>query len=204
MHPGRSPLSEVVRPALWRGHRATTAHLTMSAFSAQLASGPQSCPTTARYHNREWAEKMCWLGLRPTRTGHREGPMTGQSMTHCIIPGGRFERALGKLRAMLPALTWFDVDAAEVLPKGLRGSDLMAAPLSGRRTVYHHQRVQHHAARPGSAALRSRPRARGAVGRAHRPHGLRHLQPILDHAPHRAPSIFWPCHCRRARGQGRA
>jgi hypothetical protein len=89
------------------------------------------------YHNRQWAEKMLWLGLRPSRTGAAGGKMTGQSMSHFILPGGRFAIAVEKLRAMVPALTWFDVDAAVRLPKGLAGSDLIPKPgLSGRRTVY--------------------------------------------------------------------
>jgi hypothetical protein len=90
------------------------------------------------YHNREWSGEMLRLGLHPSRTGEPGGRMTGQQMTHYIIPGGRFEIAAIKLQAMLPALTWFDANAAQLLPKGLAGTDLMAEPkrLSGRRTVY--------------------------------------------------------------------
>lgn len=94
-------------------------------------------PSRGGYHNKEWAERMMWLGLRPSRTGQREGPLTGQRMTHCIIAGGRFEIAANKLRAMLPALTWFDADPAVEMPKGLIDSGLFPSPpLSGRRTVY--------------------------------------------------------------------
>jgi SprT-like family len=89
------------------------------------------------YHNREWAGEMLRLGLHPSHTGEPGGKMTGQSMSHYIIPGGRFEQSIAQLRRMLPGLTWFDADAAHVLPKGLAGSDLIApASLSGRRTVY--------------------------------------------------------------------
>ena len=94
-------------------------------------------PSRHGYHNKEWAQKMLWLGLRPSHTGQAGGKMTGQQMTHYILPGGRFERAAEKLRGMVPGLTWFDVHAAELLPKGLTGSDLVApSGLSGRRTVY--------------------------------------------------------------------
>ena len=94
-------------------------------------------PSRTGYHNKEWAEKMMCLGLRPSRTGKREGPMTGQRMTHCIIPGGRFEIAVEKLRAMVSDLPWFDVHAAQLLPKRLVATDLVAkSGLSGRRTVY--------------------------------------------------------------------
>jgi predicted SprT family Zn-dependent metalloprotease len=92
----------------------------------------------AAYHNKEWAGEMLRLGLRPVDPNKPSGRMTGQRMTHYIMPGGRFEIAAEKLSAMLPALTWFDVHAAEVLPKGLADANLTAEPrrLSGRRTVY--------------------------------------------------------------------
>jgi hypothetical protein len=59
-------------------------------------------------------------------------------MTHFIMSGGPFEIAAIKLQAMLPTLTWFDVTAAQELPKGLTNTDLLSEPqpLSGRRTVY--------------------------------------------------------------------
>ena len=80
---------------------------------------------------------MCWLGLRPSHTGRPDGRMTGQQMDHYVMPGGRFELAAEKLRTMLPEITWFDVHPAQLLPKGLAGSDLVApVGLSGRRTVY--------------------------------------------------------------------
>jgi len=126
-----------LNPRLFK-HRPFAA--TMSTLVHEMCHHWQACfgmPSRGGYHNKEWAAKMCWLGLRPTRTGEREGPMTGQCMTHVILPDGRFEQALEKLRPMVPTLTWFDAEGAEVLPKGLAGSDVMPKPnLSGRRTVY--------------------------------------------------------------------
>ncbi|TXH07892.1 MAG: hypothetical protein E6R04_11995 [Spirochaetes bacterium] len=40
------------------------------------------------YHNREWADKMLDIGLKPI-SGN--GGMTGQSVHHEVIPGGKFE-----------------------------------------------------------------------------------------------------------------
>lgn len=90
------------------------------------------------YHNKEWAGEMLRLGLHPSHTGEPGGRMTGQGMSHYIMPGGRFEIAVIKLQGMVPALTWFDVNAAQVLPKGLASTDLLSEPQrrSGRRTVY--------------------------------------------------------------------
>ena len=44
------------------------------------------------YHNREWAGEMLRLGLHPSDTGRPGGRVTGQQMTHYIMPGGRFEQ----------------------------------------------------------------------------------------------------------------
>jgi hypothetical protein len=89
------------------------------------------------YHNKEWAGEMLRIGLHPSHTGEPGGRMTGQAMSHYVMQRGRFQTAAHKLAAMLPALTWFDAEAAPPLPRGLLGSDLMPlASLSGRRTVY--------------------------------------------------------------------
>jgi predicted SprT family Zn-dependent metalloprotease len=48
-------------------------------------------PSRASYHNREWAAKMHEVGLIPTDSGQPGGKDTGQSVTHCIERGGRFD-----------------------------------------------------------------------------------------------------------------
>jgi len=47
-------------------------------------------PGRGRYHNREWARKMITLGLLPISLD-RPGKMTGQAVTHEIMPGGPFD-----------------------------------------------------------------------------------------------------------------
>ena len=54
------------------------------------------------YHDRQWAAKMKEVGLQPSSTGEEGGAETGQSMSHYILPGGRYEVAYAKLAA-----TWF-------------------------------------------------------------------------------------------------
>ncbi|MGE3702640.1 MAG: SprT-like domain-containing protein [Hyphomicrobiaceae bacterium] len=90
------------------------------------------------YHNKEWAGEMLRVGLHPSHSGSPGGRMTGQKMSHYVIRGGVFEVAVAKLRAMVPELTWFDVNAAELLPKGLPDADLVTPRRgrTGRRTVY--------------------------------------------------------------------
>lgn len=56
-------------------------------------------PSRAAYHNKEWAAKMCEIGLIPSDTGRPGGKQTGQRMTHYIQKGGRFDRAADELIA---------------------------------------------------------------------------------------------------------
>jgi hypothetical protein len=47
-------------------------------------------PGRGGYHNREWAERMLYLGLVPSS---KSGKATGRSVTHVIREDGRFDRA---------------------------------------------------------------------------------------------------------------
>lgn len=54
-------------------------------------------PSRTTYHNKQWAKKMEEIGLMPSSTGEPGGKKTGQSMTHYIIDGGKFEKAYKEL-----------------------------------------------------------------------------------------------------------
>jgi hypothetical protein len=43
-----------------------------------------------RYHNRQFAAKMHGIGLMPSATGKPGGAVTGDHMSHYILPEGRF------------------------------------------------------------------------------------------------------------------
>ncbi len=47
-------------------------------------------PSRRSYHNREWADKMEYMGLMPSSTGEPGGKKTGQKISDYPIPGGRF------------------------------------------------------------------------------------------------------------------
>jgi hypothetical protein len=49
-------------------------------------------PSRAGYHNQEWAKKMLQIGLLPISID-QPGKMTGQKLTHEVIPFGPFEVA---------------------------------------------------------------------------------------------------------------
>lgn len=54
-------------------------------------------PSRGGYHNSQWADKMIQVGLMPSDTGEAGGKRTGQSVTHYIIPGGKFEQVFNTL-----------------------------------------------------------------------------------------------------------
>ena len=65
------------------------------------------------YHDRQWAGKMRKIGLQPSSTGEEGGKETGQSMSHYIIPEGRYAQAYVKLATQGFALHWQSVPAIE-------------------------------------------------------------------------------------------
>lgn len=67
----------------------------------------EGTPSRANYHNAEWGSKMDVVGLTPSNTGQPGGKRTGQSMTHIIVPNGRFDRAFGSMPddALIPWLS---------------------------------------------------------------------------------------------------
>jgi SprT-like family len=65
------------------------------------------------YHDRQWAGKMREIGLQPSSTGEEGGKETGQSVSHYILPKGRFATAYAKLAASGFQLHWQSVPASE-------------------------------------------------------------------------------------------
>jgi len=72
------------------------------------------------YHNGEWADKMESIGLMPSDTGEEGGKRTGQSMTHYIMPGGKFENVAARLLQTGGHIHWTSA-AAPKKPKGKSG-----------------------------------------------------------------------------------
>jgi hypothetical protein len=66
-------------------------------------------PGRGKYHNRQWARKMMEVGLLPI-SFDQPGKMTGQSVTHEIISGGRFDLSAERLLATGFSLRWQSTD----------------------------------------------------------------------------------------------
>jgi len=64
------------------------------------------------YHDRQWAAKMREIGLQPSSTGEPGGQETGQSVSHYIIPEGRFAKGYAKLAAQGFELHWQSAPAS--------------------------------------------------------------------------------------------
>ena len=66
-------------------------------------------PPRRSYHDRQWARKMKEIGLQPSTTGEPGGKETGQSVTHYILPAGRFADAYAELAASGFRINWQSV-----------------------------------------------------------------------------------------------
>lgn len=74
-------------------------------------------PGRGGYHNRQWAREMLWRGLRPISLDN-PGKMTGQRVTHDIVPGGPFDVAADQLLATGFSLRWQSADARVSVSNG--------------------------------------------------------------------------------------
>lgn len=65
-------------------------------------------PGRARYHNKEWADKMEAIGLMPSDTGKPGGKRTGDCMADYPISEGKFLEACKSLLTKQFKIIWFD------------------------------------------------------------------------------------------------
>lgn len=63
-------------------------------------------PSRNGYHNKEFANKMKSVGLKPTHNGKLDGKETGQNMTHIILENGYFDVAAKELLADGNIISW--------------------------------------------------------------------------------------------------
>ena len=71
---------------------STLVHEMCHLWQEQDGTAPRRC-----YHNKDFSKKMESVGLITSNTGKEGGKRTGQSMTHYIQAGGRFEKAYEKM-----------------------------------------------------------------------------------------------------------
>ena len=93
-------------------------------------------PGRARYHNKEWANKMRSLGLVPSNTGEQGGKDTGDQMSHFINNSGRFAKIFDKLKSKGFALEWIEYPPSiqQALAAGKLDLSDIAAALTGSTT----------------------------------------------------------------------
>lgn len=65
-------------------------------------------PSPSNAHNQEWSKKMESLGLMPTNTGLPGGKRTGRSLSHYILPEGRFMTSCKQLVETGFTIPWLD------------------------------------------------------------------------------------------------
>jgi len=89
-------------------------------------------PPSRSYHDREWAAQMNEIGLQPTNTGAPGGKETGQSITHHILPGGRFAMAYAILKATGFRLHWQSAPQGERVKAKLASKTKFTCPGCGQ------------------------------------------------------------------------
>src|SRR5215475_5793090 len=83
---------------------STLVHEMVHVWQETHGTPPRRC-----YHDRQWAAKMKEIGLQPSTTGEPGGKEIGQSVTHYILPDGRFALAYTELAASGFRLNWQSV-----------------------------------------------------------------------------------------------
>lgn len=96
----------------------------------------QGTPGRGRYHNREWADKMKIIGLKPTDDGTEDGKETGEAVGHLIVPEGAFDQATTKLLAKDFAIVWKEAPAPPPATKGEGAAEPETEQKSGKRVRY--------------------------------------------------------------------
>jgi hypothetical protein len=89
-------------------------------------------PPRKSYHDRQWAAKMLEVGLQPSHTGEPGGKETGQSMSHYVIPSGRYSESFAKLAIRGFQLHWQSAPANEQGKKKKAGKSKFSCPDCGQ------------------------------------------------------------------------
>lgn len=84
-----------------------------------LQQAYQGTPSRKGYHNKEWSNMMKAVGLISSHTGNPGGDRVGQSMSHYIESGGRFEIACQNLLENGFRLSWADKFGAQKSKKSI-------------------------------------------------------------------------------------
>lgn len=95
---------------------ATLAHEMVHCEQAHFGKEPTRC-----YHDKQWASFMKRIGLQPSTTGKEGGKETGPTVSHYIIPKGRFATAVARfLVSMKKGLTLYQDRLAMLRALGRR------------------------------------------------------------------------------------
>ena len=96
---GKTTTDEIaLNPATFEGRDTRTILSTLAHEMAHLDQHHNGKPGKSGYHNLEWAQMMLAIGLEPVSLD-QIGKMTGNKVTHTIVPGGRFDTVCAELMA---------------------------------------------------------------------------------------------------------
>lgn len=136
---GRTADEIALNPAHFKNRPVREILATLAHEMVHLWQHHHGKPGRNRYHNRQWANEMKSIGLRPTDTGREGGKEVGEHMHHIVIDGGAFAKATDRLLAMGFAIPWSEVQVGEEdeSPEGAAAPQARrAASKSGKRVKY--------------------------------------------------------------------
>lgn len=134
---GRKADEIALNPATFADRSLTVTMATLVHEMVHLWQHHHGAPGRGRYHNREWAERMKEIGLKPTDNGADDGKETGETVSHLIIPGGPFADAAERLLGKGFTIAWKEAPAPAAATPGNGEAEPVSAPKSGQRVRYH-------------------------------------------------------------------
>ncbi len=106
---GKRPVDEIaMNPQHFRTRTLEDVLSTLAHEMTHLEQQHFGKPGKGAWHNKAWGVLMRNIGLEPSNTGKPGGKDTGQQMTHYIINGGPFDRAVKSLITKGFKLSWAD------------------------------------------------------------------------------------------------
>lgn len=109
---------------------STLVHEMCHLWQEMEGTAPRRC-----YHNKDFAEKMEYVGLMTSNTGKEGGKRTGQNMSHYIIENGAYDKAFAEMPAeyTLPFKTCFSMQKNRKKVKKAPAKVTYVCPICGQK-----------------------------------------------------------------------
>lgn len=109
---------------------STLVHEMVHFWQEMEGTAPRRC-----YHNKDFSEKMEYVGLMTSNTGKEGGKRTGQNISHYIIPNGAYDKAFAEMPAeyILPFKTCLSMQKNRKKVKKAPAKVTYICPICGQK-----------------------------------------------------------------------